>query len=91
MAVGALRAIREAHLVIPDDIAIVGFDDIPPAAQATPRLTTVRQPIRRMGIKLVETLVDIMENGSTPPRRVLFGTELIVRDSCGAMKIREMV
>jgi DNA-binding LacI/PurR family transcriptional regulator len=44
-----------------------------------------------MGIKLVETLVDIMENGPSPARRVLFGTELVVRDSCGAMKIKEPV
>lgn len=91
MAIGALRAIREAKLTVPDDIAIVSFDDVPPAAQANPRLTTVRQPIRRMGIKLVETLVDIMENGTKPPRRVLFGTELVVRESCGAMKIKELV
>ena len=91
MAIGAMRAIREARLAVPDDIAIVSFDDVPPAAQANPRLTTVRQPIRRMGIKLVETLVDIMENGMKPPRRVLFGTELVVRESCGAMKIKELV
>jgi LacI family transcriptional regulator len=91
MAIGAMRAIREARLTVPDDIAIVSFDDVPPAAQSNPRLTTVRQPIRRMGIKLVETLVDIMENGTNPPRRVLFGTELVVRESCGAMKIKELV
>ena len=91
MAIGATRAIREAGLIIPDDIAIVSFDDVPPAAQSNPRLTTVRQPIRRMGIKLVETLVDIMDNGPKPPRRVLFGTELVVRESCGAMKIKEPV
>lgn len=91
MAIGALRAIREARLTVPDDIAIVSFDDVPPATQANPRLTTVRQPIRRMGIKLVETLVDIMDNGGEPPRRVIFGTELVVRESCGAMKIHEVV
>jgi LacI family transcriptional regulator len=91
MAIGAMRAIREAKLSIPDDIALVSFDDVPPAVQATPRLTTVRQPIRRMGIKLVDVLVDILENGIKPPRRVLFGTELVVRESCGAMKIRELV
>lgn len=91
MAVGALRAIREARLSIPEDIAIVGFDDVPPAVQAVPRLTTIRQPIRRMGIKLVETLLDILDNGTTPPRRILLGTELVVRESCGAMKIREVV
>ena len=90
MAIGAMRAISEAMLKVPADIAIVSFDDLPPASQATPRLSTIRQPIRRMGIKLVDTLVDIMENGPTPPRRILFGTELVVRESCGTMKIREL-
>jgi LacI family transcriptional regulator len=93
MAIGALRAIREAGLVVPDDIAIVSYDDLPPSSQSTPRLTTVRQPIRRMGIKLVEMLVDIIEierssaNTPHPPHRILFGTELVVRESCGALKL----
>jgi DNA-binding LacI/PurR family transcriptional regulator len=84
MAIGAQRAIRETGLSIPGDVAIVSFDDLPPATQANPTLTTVRQPIYRMGIKLVETLLDIIENGPHPPRRVIFGTELVIRESCGA-------
>lgn len=91
MAIAAMRAIREANLTVPDDIAIVSYDDVPPAAQAIPSLTTVRQPIRSMGIKLVETLVDVIENGKNPPRRVLFGTELVVRESCGAIKVKSLV
>ncbi|MBN1666183.1 MAG: substrate-binding domain-containing protein, partial [Anaerolineales bacterium] len=50
---------------------------------SNPPLTTVRQPIRRLGLKLVETLLDIIENGSAPPRRVLFDTKLVIRESCG--------
>lgn len=84
MAIGALRAIREYGLSVPKDIAIVAYDDLPPATQATPPLTTVRQPIRRLGIKLFETLLDILENGPHPARRVIFGTELVIRESCGA-------
>lgn len=84
MAVGALRAIREAGLKVPQDIAIVGFDDLPPATRTSPPLTTIRQPIRRMGIELVEKLLDIILNGPQPPRRVIFGTELVIRESCGA-------
>lgn len=83
MALGAIHAIREAGLRVPEDIAIVGYDDLPPARQAIPALTTVRQPIRRLGIELVETLLDIIENGPFPPRRMIFGTELVVRESCG--------
>ncbi len=86
MAVGALRAIREADLSVPDDIAIVGYDDLPPATIANPPLTTVRQPIRRMGVKLVEVLIDIINNGEFPARRMVFETELVIRASCGAIK-----
>jgi LacI family transcriptional regulator len=84
MALGALRAIREANLSVPEDIAVVSFDDLPPATTVNPPLTTVRQPVRRMGLKLMETLLDIIENGSHPPRRIVFDTELIIRGSCGS-------
>jgi LacI family transcriptional regulator len=83
MALGALRAIREAGLTVPDDIAIIGFDDMPHSATADPALTTVRQPIRQAGEIVVETLLDMLENGSEPPRRIVLPTELIVRASCG--------
>lgn len=84
MAVGALRAIREVGKQVPRDIAIVGYDDLPIAQSTTPPLTTIRQPILRFGARAVEVLLDIIENGSTPPRRVVLGTELVVRASCGA-------
>jgi len=84
MALGALRAIREANLSVPGDIAVVSFDDLPPAVTANPPLTTMRQPVRRMGVKLMETLLDIIENGSRPPRRIIFDTELVIRGSCGS-------
>lgn len=84
MALGALRAVREAGLAVPDEVAVVSFDDLPIASRADPPLTTVRQPIRYLGIKLVEVLLDILENGPKPPRRVIFGTELVIRESCGA-------
>lgn len=83
MALGAIRALREENISIPKDIALVGFDDLPPARSATPPLTTVRQPIRRFGMTLMETLLDILENGPEPPRRIIFDTELVIRESCG--------
>jgi LacI family transcriptional regulator len=83
MAMGALRALREAGLSVPEEIAIVGFDDLPPATLADPQLTTIRQPIRRLGIKAVEILLDIIENPQSPPQQVIFNTELIIRSSCG--------
>jgi LacI family transcriptional regulator len=83
MAIGVMRALREENISVPKDIAIVGFDDLPPAINSIPPLTTVRQPIYRFGIKLVETLLDILKNGPEPPRKIIFETELVIRESCG--------
>lgn len=83
MAVGALNALREASISVPDQVAIVGFDDLPPSRSATPSLTTVRQPIRRFGVQAVEILLDIIKNGEDPPRQVVLETELVIRQSCG--------
>jgi LacI family transcriptional regulator len=84
MAMGAMRALRDAGLTIPDDIAIVGFDDLPPATMVEPWLTTVRQPIHQMGAAAVTVLLDLIRNGANHPRRIILDTELVVRDSCGA-------
>jgi LacI family transcriptional regulator len=83
MAVGAIRAIQEANLRIPDDIAIIGFDDIPLASKMNPPLATVRQDIRAMGAMAVETLIDIIAHPGEETRHVLINTELVVRESCG--------
>jgi len=84
MAIGAMRAIREAGYCIPEDIAVVGFDDLPLTNPPDPLLTTVRQPVNQFGIMAVDILLDLIENGTYPPRRVIMDTELIIRDSCGA-------
>ena len=86
MAVGAMRAVREAGLAIPDQVAFVGFDDLPLAPLHSPALTTVRQPVNQFGSAAVEILVDLIENGIRPPRRVMMVTELIIRESCGASR-----
>jgi LacI family transcriptional regulator len=87
MAMGALQAIREAGLTVPDDIALVGFDDLPHATMVDPPLTTVRQPIRRMGVLAVEMLIDGLENGAEPPRHIVLPAELVIRNSCGSRLI----
>ena len=89
MAAGAMRAIQEAGLTVPEDIAVIGFDDIPIARQLEVKLTTIKQPITRFGIKAVELLIDLIENGTKPARRIILDTELVIRDSCGAKKLRE--
>jgi ABC-type sugar transport system substrate-binding protein len=70
MAIGALRALTEAGLRVPQDVSLVGFDDIPAAAHTAPPLTTVRQPTQRMGALAVETLIDRIEN---PTRKFVTG------------------
>ncbi len=86
MAIGAMRAIREAGLRIPDDIALVGFDDLPLSPLYDVQLTTVRQPVEQFGAKAVDVLIDLIEHGMNPPRHVIMGTELVIRGSCGALK-----
>lgn len=85
-AVGAMRAVREARLKIPEDIAFVGYDDVSLARYSNPQLTTIRQPITRFGHNAVEILIDLIENGNQPAQRVIMGTELIIRESCGASR-----
>ncbi len=84
MAVGALRAIRETGRRAPEDIALVGFDDMPFAARTEPPLTTIRQPIHRTGAVAAQTLIGLVNNPRSDPQRIILPTELVIRDSCGA-------
>jgi LacI family transcriptional regulator len=84
MALGALRALREVGKRAPQDIALVGFDDMPFAARTDPPLTTVRQPIPRAGFAATEMLLDLLDHSVDTPRRVILPTELVIRESCGA-------
>ncbi len=79
MALGAMRAIREKGLRIPEDIAVVGFDDVPLAAQTDPPLTTVRQPMVEMGRMGVRLLVQLIRKEQISQKKVLLPTELVVR------------
>ncbi|HEV7567484.1 MAG TPA: LacI family DNA-binding transcriptional regulator [Microbacteriaceae bacterium] len=85
MALAALRVLRENGLRVPEDVALAGFDDIPAAAAADPPLTTVRQPIRRLGEVATQTLLEMIDDPDGPPRRVILPTELVVRASCGSV------
>ncbi|MGB4595849.1 MAG: LacI family DNA-binding transcriptional regulator [Anaerolineaceae bacterium] len=88
MAIGAMRAVQEVGLKVPQDIAFVGFDDLPIASVSAIKLTTIRQPITHFGIKAVELLIDIIEKGAKPAKRLILDTELVIRESCGA-KLRD--
>lgn len=89
MALGAMRALREANKRIPEDIALVGYDDMPFASRTEPPLTTVRQPIHRAGFIATETLIDLIHEQDSAPRRVILPTELVIRESCGAQRAAE--
>jgi LacI family transcriptional regulator len=87
MAIGALKALRQAGWQVPQDIALVGFDDIPIASAIEPALTTVRQPIERMGSMVVEVLLSVLEGASEEEalaHRIILPPELVVRASCGS-------
>lgn len=86
MAEGALRALHEAGLRVPQDIAVVGYDDMPNAARLSPPLTTIRQPTQRMGALAVNALIDIIQNPSAPKRHIVLPVELVIRESCGALR-----
>ena len=84
MAMGALRAISDAGLRVPDDIALVLFDDIPWGARVNPPLTAVVQPTYDLGVSAARILLDRILEPHRPVRRVALQTTLIVRASCGA-------
>jgi len=84
-AQGALQAIQEAGLRVPDDIALVGFDDLDVATQTVPKLTTIRQPVQQKGSVAASLLIDMVDGQANGPQRVLLPTELVIRQSCGAI------
>ncbi len=83
-AVGAMQAIREAGLRVPEDIAIVGFDDLDVATRVSPQLTTIRQPVQQKGAYAARLLIDLIECKLDAPQHVILPTELVIRQSCGA-------
>ncbi len=83
MAVGAMAAIEQAGLRVPDDIAVTGFDDADYAATVRPALTTMRQDAVGMGTAAAEAVLRMLEKPDSSPPTVLIETELIVRESSG--------
>jgi len=81
MALGALRALRELGRRVPDDVAVVGFDDAPVALYANPPLTTVRQPVALLGQEMVRLLLHRLSEPGGDPKAIILPTELVVRAS----------
>jgi DNA-binding LacI/PurR family transcriptional regulator len=81
MASGALRALREAGLRVPQDVALVGFEDAPVARQTEPALTTVHQPVEEMGRSMAKLLIAMIAREPIPDSHVLLDTHLVRRAS----------
>ncbi len=92
-AIGALEALAEVGLRVPDDISVAGFDDTLAARSVVPQLTTVRQPLREMGARAVELLLDRINQPGAPsgaiPKPVVFPVDIVPRSSVGAPPVVE--
>jgi DNA-binding LacI/PurR family transcriptional regulator len=83
MAIGAMTAIREAGLYIPEDIAVVGYDDVRVSRFACPPLTTVRAPEVELGRRAATVLLGLINNTLPAEPHTKLQGELIIRESCG--------
>jgi LacI family transcriptional regulator len=83
MAIGALIALRAARLRVPADLAVTGFDDIAAARHLRPPLTTVRQPMRELGERSVQVLLERIADPAALRQSVMLPTEVVIRRSCG--------
>ena len=88
-AIGAIRALKDAGLSVPNDVSVVGFDDILSAAYSTPSLTTVRQPLFEMGRRGAQILLERIACREKPqPHEIVMTPELIIRESTGPAPTR---
>lgn len=86
MAIGAMHAIHEAHLQIPKDISIIGFDDIMFASYTMPPLTTVAQPSYEMGLIAAKILINRLSDTRSQSRQEILLPRLVIRKSCRALE-----
>jgi LacI family repressor for deo operon, udp, cdd, tsx, nupC, and nupG len=83
MGVGAIRALRESGRLVPADVSVIGFDDIPLVSYFDPPLTTLRQPMRETGERAVQLLVETIQNPEREPEQIVIPARLLERSSCG--------
>ncbi|MBN1564755.1 MAG: substrate-binding domain-containing protein [Anaerolineae bacterium] len=86
MAIGALLAIKSAGLRVPEDVSLIGFDDIGMASTVTPALTTIRQPLEQLGQAAVDMLHQMIQQGNLDVASRFIETELIIRESVQSLK-----
>jgi len=83
MAIGALTELKRRGIKVPEDVAVVGFDDVSKSSSIIPALTTVRQPLDKLGWKSVEMLLDLIDNKGNHKQKTFIDSTLIIRESCG--------
>ncbi len=81
MAIGVLRALHRSKRKVPDDVAVIGFDDSPLARNLAPSLTTVSQPVEPTGAQAARELLALIAGNTTRPRRTVLETQLVIRES----------
>jgi LacI family transcriptional regulator len=86
MAIGVLQYLKENKLSVPEDISLIGFDDVEADLSLDPPLTSIRVPKVDMGIECIKMLIDILEKRSVTPRKILMPVELIIRKSTCELK-----
>ncbi len=91
MAMGAMDAVRDRGLRVPEDVSVIGFDDIPQASMIRPTLTTINQPLEKMGRVATQMLLDLLHNPEKKAERIELPTQLVVRDSCSAPRVSGLV
>ncbi len=85
-AIGAIRALQDCNLRVPEDVSVVGFDDIKAAAYTLPRLTTIRQPLAEIGRIATQSLLNRIHGTVISPDQIEVEPELVVRESTGPVK-----
>ncbi len=85
-AMGAIRALQDVNLRVPEDVSVIGFDDIKAAAYTLPRLTTIRQPLAEIGRIATQSLLNRIHGTAAPRDEISVEPELIVRESTGPVK-----
>jgi len=86
LALGVIDAAQKQGVVVGQNMAVIGFDDIPSAAYSHPPLTTIRQPMYRIGTQLSHMLIQIIRGDTPQERQVVLPPTLVVRESCGALR-----
>lgn len=91
MALGTIKAVQDHGLKVPEDIAVVGFDNLKMATIFSPQMTTIDQPKYEIGQRATDMLLTLMKGGSLKKKKIVMKDELIIRESCGFLQKKAMI